>query len=237
MEIVDEILTPGCPNCAIKHLSAALAGLPAAMKFAQQQIDGYNIDYKERFSDILRARARINFVEAVEGYESHWDYGVGLLVHAEERAIIEGHSADSISAWRNIRCRAMTAVDIDSRRAVISDMIMPFDKGDVEAHIEEAYRELPELRDRMTFEATDDGLYTTSVNHYITLAKIIIRLIKWVRDEFFTSPSDNFENKPNEEKGEATMATAKKAPAKAAAKKAPAKAAAKKAPAKKACKK
>lgn len=29
MEIVDELMTPGCPNCFVKHMSAAVARMAA----------------------------------------------------------------------------------------------------------------------------------------------------------------------------------------------------------------
>ena len=73
MEIVDELMTPGCPNCARKHLSAAV----------ERVVDGLNVQDR-RNADVLAilARAYINFIEAAEGYLSHRDYAVGLLVAA-----------------------------------------------------------------------------------------------------------------------------------------------------------
>jgi hypothetical protein len=222
MEIVDEILTPGCPNCALKHLSAALAWLPVA-------------DARGTFcsdEEVLRARAYINFVEAIEGYESHWYYGVGLLVRAEELSAMDHSIEPALGLMRERRCEAMLASTPDERREALKKLV-PTPASLIQAHVEEACRELPELRGQMTALAAGDAPCASSVSRYVTLAKIIIKLIKWVRDEFFaTEQTKDFETKENEEKGGEAMATkkatAKKAPAKAAVKKAPAKAAGKK---------
>ena len=80
MEIVDEILTPGCPNCAIKHLSAAIA---------YAAVDSMS-DYDFPLWAVYEARARINAVEFLEGYTSHFELAVGFLELAEEAACEAG---------------------------------------------------------------------------------------------------------------------------------------------------
>lgn len=210
MEIVDEILTPGCPNCALKHLSAALAWLPVADAVGTTFCDD---------EEILRARAYVNFVEALEGYESHWYYGVGLLVRAEELSAMNRITGPALGVMRERRCEAMLASTPDERREALKRLV-PTPASLLKAHLEEAVRELPCITPHYV-KLLADGL---------KLVDVIISLIKWVKKEYF---NNDFETKENEEKGEETMAM-KKAPAKAAAKKAPAKKAAAKAPAKKA---
>lgn len=209
MEIVDEILTPGCPNCALKHLSAALAWLPVA--------DACE-DTLCSTEEILRARAYINFVEAIEGYESHWYYGVGLLVRAEELGATSHCAEFTLGAMRERRCEAMLASTPDERREALKRLV-PAPAPLLKAHLEEAIRELPCMTPHYVKLLTDG----------LKLVDVIISLIKWVKKEYF---NNDFETKENEEKGEEPMAmkkaAAKKAPAKAAVKKAPAKAAGKK---------
>jgi hypothetical protein len=231
MEIVDEILTPGCPNCAIKHLSAALAIIPELQSLSR---NGWTTSKRSLTNyEVDMAVARINFIEAMEGYESHWDYGVGLLVGVEDKMICEGEESHTVNGLRGHRCAAMTATDYKSRHDVVRFLTMPPDVN-MDAHLAEAFRELPELFRKAIEFGWRRYLESDELTKYITLAKIIIKLIKWVRDEFFaTEQTNDFETKENEEKGGEAMAmekaTAKKAPAKAAAKKAPVKAAAKKA--------
>lgn len=208
MEIVDEILTPGCPNCAIKHLSAALAWLPVA------EARGTSCSEEE----ILRARAYINFVEALEGYESHWHYGVGLLVRAEELGAMDITTEPVLGTMRERRCEAMLASTPDERREALKRMV-PAPASLLKAHLEEAVRELPCMAPH----------YVKLIADGLKLVDIIISLIKWVKKEYF---NNDFETKENEEKGGEPMATKKAVAKKAVAKKAPAKAAVKKAPAK-----
>lgn len=211
MEIVDEILTPGCPNCALKHLSAALAWLPVAESHG-------NFCSGE---DILRARAYINFVEALEGYESHWHYGVGLLVRAEELGAMHLTTESVLGAMRERRCEAMLASTPDERREALKKLVPP-PASLLKAHLEEAARELPCMA----------PLYVKLITDGLKLVDVIISLIKWVKKEYF---NNDFETKDNEEKGEETMATKKAAPKaakKAVAKKAVTKKAVAKAPAK-----
>lgn len=217
MEIVDELTTPGCPNCALKHLSAALALLVDTKSNMAATRFGAHDPEVEAFA-VLEARALINFVEAIEGYESHWDFGVGLLVHAETSAIVDGLPVMS-KLIRDTRCSAMLAQTREDRVKVVRDFAVSISRtAEARAHIVEALRELPVMN--TTYH---------EIRAVCDLVTLVVKLIKWVREEYFS----DFETKENEEKGEETMAM-KKAPAKAAAKKAPAKKAAAKAPAKKA---
>ena len=135
MEIVDEIMTPGCPNCYIKHLTAALACM-AINRFDYVQVP---------YADVTAARALINLVEAREGYTSHRDLAIGLLAHAE---II---SMDNrCVALREIRVGLMTG-DPDAERRLLG-RVSP--EALFVAHLKEAERELPDgpLPVAMTYE-------------------------------------------------------------------------------------
>ena len=114
----------------------------------------------------------------------------------------------------------MLAMDEQARVKLISEL-GPYTlehESEIQAHIDEALRELPAMK----------AIYH-EIRAVCNVVALVVKLIKWVREEYFS----DFETKENEEKGEETMAM-KKAPAKAAAKKAPAKKAAAKAPVKKA---
>lgn len=205
METTDELVTPGCPNCVIKHLSAAVALL------ANGRItDLYTPMAESPLDRELALRAAINLTESRQGYESHFDYAVGLLVLAEavpccdvtrrevyrdaRLSLIEhGNDPDTVSAATNYL--VMIA------GTGISDEC--FGQIYAQAHITEALRESPEsVRDTVAG---------------VMCIYDLQRAISGVRKEFFSNFS---EDKPAGEKGEDDMATAKKAPAKAAKKEA-----------------
>ena len=97
MEIVDELMTPGCPNCFVKHMSAAVARM-VACRIPVVRIDGACAD------EIALARALVNLVEAYTGYESHFDYAVGLMEIAEECAVCND-LVGTVEASRAIRVK------------------------------------------------------------------------------------------------------------------------------------
>lgn len=229
METVDELVTPGCPNCVVKHLSAAV------MYMAEARCENFTCRVPKHA--VLAARAHINLVESMQGYRSHFDFAVGLLARAEELAIhdsaIRNKDLRIAATYRNARLgliqdgsegtvNAMWQLDLALADSCTEpEMIFEIIAF---AHAEEAYREAPEG------EFTDDLL----VNCAHMTVKGVQDTIARVRKEFFDFDQGE---KPAEEKGEEHMATAKKAPAKAVAKKAaPVKAAAKKVPAKAATK-
>ena len=229
METIDELVTPGCPNCVVKHLSAAV------MYMAEARCESFTCRVPKHA--VMAARAHINLVESMQGYRSHFDFAVGLLARAEERAIHDSAIRDKniriAAMYRNVRLgliqngpggtvNAMWHLDLALADSCTEpEMIFEILAF---AHAEEAYRESPqgfyadELR-KCTAHMTVQGLQN---------------MIAQVRKDFFDFDQGE---KPAEEKGEEHMATAKKAPAKAAAKKAaPVKADAKKVPAKAATK-
>lgn len=189
MEIVDELMTPGCPNCARKHLSAAV----------ERVVDGLNVQDR-RNADVLTilARAYINFIEAAEGYLSHRDYAVGLLVAAEERLVRRGDT-EYAKAIRAIRTGLMeNPTDLEALYIECVDRLAL-------AHIHEAFRELPELSyefDRNCFGSCSQE----------TVDKLVA-MIRWIDERYFLI-------KPEEpgKGGESTMSCSTKKTVKTASK-------------------
>ena len=202
MEIVDEIMTPGCPNCYIKHLTAALACM------AINRFDYVRVPY----ADVTTARALINLIEAKEGYVSHRDLAIGLLAHAE--IISRGMGCIDL---REIRVGLMTG-DPDAERRLLG-RVSP--EALFVAHLKEAKRELPDgpLPVAMTCELSCVVIPTIDQR----TADGILSSIAEVRKEYFDSPTVGGETtkEEEEEEGGQEMACAKKT----VVKKAPAKAA------------
>lgn len=134
MEIVDELMTPGCPQCAIKHMSAAIAlmagpypkGLPVPM------------------SQVWIAVARINLAEVMVGYKSHLWYAVGMLVRAEEAECLEGAVSDVVRNARLVlEMNGLDGVHEALRMLAVGTPLTS--RVMAEAHLHEAARELPGL--------------------------------------------------------------------------------------------
>lgn len=141
MEVVDELMTPGCPQCAVKHLSAALyhrAKVRAPIMLAP---DPYMT---------CVCTAYINLVEVKAGYLSHLWYAVGALVRAEElmaprvgrcvareaRLMLEEHGVDAL---------------LDAL-SFIQDGTAPNHVDWAAAHFDEAMRELPAFAAEMRMD-------------------------------------------------------------------------------------
>ena len=202
MEIVDEIMTPGCPNCYIKHLTAALACM-AINRFDYVQVP---------YADVTTARALINLIEAREGYISHRDLAIGLLAHAE--IISRGTGCIDL---REIRVGLMTG-DPNAERKLLG-RVSP--EALFVAHLKEAERELPDgpLPVAMTYELS--CVVIPSIDQHT--ADGILSSIAEVRKEYFDLPTVGEETTTTtkKEEGGQEMACAKKT----VVKKAPAKAA------------
>lgn len=187
MKVVDELFTPGCPQCAVKHLSAALYHVARGAV----QKDVFPNPYM-----VGVCTAYINLVEVKVGYHSHLWYAVGALVRAEE------HMASGGTGWCAAR-EARLMLEQHGEKAV-TDAINCIRAGTVPshadwaaAHFDEARRELPAFADEMRM---DD----------------LIGSIEKIREEFFpkndlagaaVAPEEGNTN----QEGEPTMATAKKA--------------------------
>lgn len=194
MEVVDELLTPGCPNCAIKHLSAALAYLADLYMPERNAIEFHPI------STSFKARAYVNLIESAEGYHSHLDFAIGLLQRAEEAHVFNGESDQAVSC-RNYRVELIK----DGARAVRAvTFALQSELGGyaiAQAHLAEAHRE---LRSFITCVPPLD-------------ADVILKMIVEIRKEYFDFQPPAVGEESNN-KGESVMAIAKKTAAKTAAK-------------------
>lgn len=143
MDVVDELMTPGCPQCAIKHLSAALYHRAHLVGCGEDLFSGpYMVDM---------CVACINLVEVRAGYHSHLWYAVGALVRAEER----------MAPRPSVGCVAREARLLLEQHGeeALTDALCLIEKGTIathadwaEAHFSEARRELPAMRDEMQMD-------------------------------------------------------------------------------------
>lgn len=188
MEIVDELTTPGCPQCAVKHLSAALMYMvtPGRHGFAAR-------------SKVWMAVAKINLAEVLVGYKSHLWYAVGMLQRAEEAALAEGSGYATARHARLLLEKRGVAGAAEALREL--DLGAVFEDDEMcEAHLYEAARELPSL---LVYPLTPDPDHLRGE-------------IERVREEYFiTEEAPAASGNSAEKGGESDMAkkTAKKAPA------------------------
>ena len=202
MEIVDELNTPGCPQCAIKHLSAAIA-------YAANDRRGGLVSN----GGVAYARAMINLAEVLTGYRSHLWYAVGLLVKCEERfaAVEEPENpqpgTDTLRCYRLKKLAREARLLLEQHPESVAEAYGILDAGVVfpgemaMAHASEAQRELPAKANRIF------GLWTTG--YY---GPEILGVIDEIHREFFELPPSTVpgEETQTKEEKEPTMATAKK---------------------------
>ena len=134
MKIVDELMTPACPQCAVKHLSAAL------YHAAELRRVPHRLEVPD--SVVLIARAYINLGEVLIGYKSHLWFAVGLLQRAEERALTEVSSTAAARAAR----LALEERGANGVRDTMRNLAIDVHLGHTAmclAHMDEAVRELP----------------------------------------------------------------------------------------------
>ena len=141
MDVVDELMTPGCPQCAIKHLSAALYHRAKTLVPGTLSPDPYMV---------CVCTAYINLVEVKAGYLSHLWYAVGALVRAEERA--------APASCGRVAREARLALEAGGREAV-ADALGLLGEGVsrshadwAAAHFDGATRELPAMRAEMRMD-------------------------------------------------------------------------------------
>jgi hypothetical protein len=184
MKVVDELFTPGCPQCAVKHLSAAL----------YHAAELGRIPHRLELPDsvVLIARAYINLGEVLIGYKSHLWFAVGLLQRAEERALTEVLSTTAARTARlSLEERGVNGVR-DTMRNLVIDVHLDHAVMCI-AHFDEAMRELPAFADEMRM---DD----------------LIGSIERVRKEYFDLPEVTVtEGETTTNEGGPEMATKKKA--------------------------
>lgn len=136
MDTVDELMTPGCPNCAVKHLSAALAYF----------VDAGNDKYETGDlgdASVLVGRAVVNLIESMNGYPSHFDFAIGLIERAEETFTFTYTQTASSPVGRLRRIRlALTdgTMPVSCGAGELYSFARPY--GMMLAHVAEALREL-----------------------------------------------------------------------------------------------
>lgn len=198
MEIVDELMTPGCPQCAIKHLSAALYYRAEGFAIAKQTPTGLFLGQLPPPSDrVLLARAYINLGEVLVGYKSHLWFAVGLLQRSEEESRREGGEGAVAREARLILEQKGLDGAREAMQAIHGGTLLCAAEMEM-AHMQEAHRELPEF---------SDPFYSLEA----AIAKI--------RAEYFDLPEVTVaegEETPKEKEPEMATAKKKKAPVKAA---------------------
>lgn len=136
-EVVDELLTPGCPQCAVKHLSAALFHVAAG------HLDPFEAMLAHP-AGVHMCIAAVNLAEVRAGYRSHLWYAVGALVQAEQCAatVPTGDLGRVARDARLLLEQGGEAAAIDALRHLRANTAPSHDEWAV-AHFLEAIRELP----------------------------------------------------------------------------------------------
>lgn len=191
MKVVDELFTPGCPQCAVKHLSAALYHV--ARGAVQKDV------FPNPYMTCV-CTAYINLVEVRAGYHSHLWYAVGALVRAEEHFAVGLGECVAREARLMLEQHGEEAV-LDALKC-LRDGTAPDHADWAAAHFDEARRELPAFADEMRMGD-------------------LIGSIERIREEYFTMDQEvavDTSTEVAEEGGEEAMATKKTAKAKVAPK-------------------
>lgn len=139
MKVVDELFTPGCPQCAVKHLSAALyhrAKAPAMLA-----PDPYMT---------CVCTAYINLVEVKAGYRSHLWYAVGALVRAEE--LMAPRIGGCVAREARLMLEQHGEEALPDALDCIREGTAPDHADWAAAHFDEAVRELPAFADEMRMD-------------------------------------------------------------------------------------
>lgn len=158
MEIVDELMTPGCPQCYVKHMSAALSYAADHHGFSAPA------------GEILVARAVVNFTEVIEGYRSHYEFALGLLARAEQELVADGF-VEEAKLVRNLRATVIPLAVLHGANAAVERLsALPSGSAYLLAHVAEAERELRLER------------------QFPTSAEEIASMIEAVRKEYFDLP-------------------------------------------------
>ena len=136
MDTVDELMTPGCPNCAVKHLSAALAYFVDSGD-TKHEIIGLDD------APVFVGRAVVNLVESLNGYPSHFDFAIGLIERAEEKFTFTYTQTASSPVGRLRRIRlALTDGTMSASFGAAELYSFARSYGMMLAHVAEALREL-----------------------------------------------------------------------------------------------
>lgn len=142
MEIVDELMTPGCPQCAVKHLSAAL--------YHRAHLVGGGEDLRPDPYMVNVCVAYINLVEVRAGYHSHLWYAVGALVRAEER--FAPRIGGCVAREARLMLEQYGEMALIDALNCIAEGTAPTHADWAAAHYSEAMRELPAFADEMRMD-------------------------------------------------------------------------------------
>lgn len=160
LSIVDELMTPGCPQCAVKHLSAALFHVAKGAMSKDVFPDPYMVEV---------CTAYINLVEVKAGYHSHLWYAVGALVRAEERMAPRGDDREYVAREARLMLEQGGEEAVIDALNCLHEGTCPDHADWAAAHLSEAKRELPAMADDMCMHD-------------------LIGAIERVRKEFFDLP-------------------------------------------------
>lgn len=190
MKVVDELFTPGCPQCAVKHLSAALYHRAHLASGGEDlRPDPYMVDV---------CIAYINLVEVKAGYRSHLWYAVGALVRAEEH-LASKRAGGCVAREARLMLEQYGEDALLDALNCIADGTVPGHEDWAAAHYAEAMRELPAMQTGMRM---DD----------------LIGSIERIREEYFNLPPSTVPggDETTKTEKEPDMATTKKAAPKGA---------------------
>lgn len=150
-----------CPQCALKHLTAAYAALTS------EPITDEGRDYVDS-EDILIARHHITYAEYKAGYTGNLALAIGCL------ALAEVESVDKADVYRDWRLAI-----IEDRPAVMLGAV-PSLRAMAVAHLTEAVRELPCIAER--FSGWSNGSFY--IGDGVDLLDALKLSIKWVMDTY-----------------------------------------------------
>ena len=190
MKVVDELFTPGCPQCAVKHLSAALYHR-AKLTEVVATPDQYMVEV---------CTAYINLVEVRAGYHSHFWYAVGALVRAEEHFAVG--LGECVAREARLMLEQYGEGALINALRCIKEGTAPTHADWAAAHFDEARRELPAYADMMTMNNIVETIEAIRSDFFITDQEVAVDTSTEVA----------------EEGGEEAMATKKTAKAKVAPK-------------------
>jgi len=181
MEIHDELMTPGCPQCAVKHLSAALYHVAKGAVRKDVFPDPYMT---------CVCTAYINLVEVRTGYHSHLWYAVGALVRAEEH-MAPRMVGECVAREARLMLEQYGEEALIDALNCIREGTVPDHADWAAAHFDEARRELPAMADLMSIGD-------------------LIGSIERIREAYFDLPEATVAEGENTTQEEPVMATAKK---------------------------
>lgn len=195
MKVVDELFTPGCPQCAVKHLSAALYHRakmpdPTVDLCHRAKIPDPMILVPDPYMTCV-CTAYINLVEVKAGYLSHLWYAVGALARAEELMAPQVGGCVAREARLMLEEYGVNAL-LDALNC-IQEGTAPTHAEWAAAHFGEAVRELPAFADEMRMSD-------------------LIGSIERIREEYFNLPPSTVPggDETTQTEKEPDMATAKK---------------------------